>query len=228
MEISVDQLAKMIDNTLLKPEATESDLINFCKQSMHFAFATVCINPTYVAIAADLLKGSNIKVCTVVGFPLGAHTSEVKAFETKDAIGNGASEIDMVMNIGALKSGNYELVQEDIETVVNTAKGAITKVIIETGFLTDEEKVTACKLAKKAGASFVKTSTGLGPSGAIISDVKLMRKTVGDDMGVKASGGIRTFQKALNMINAGASRIGTSSGIHIIKDYKKQSSIKSQ
>ena len=216
------QLAKMIDYTLLKPDATEDDITKLCKEAIKYNFASVCINPVYVSLATKLLKGTAVKVCTVIGFPLGANAPEVKAFEAKNAIEKGAQEIDMVMNVGALKSGNYELVKRDMIAVIEVAKerNVVTKVILECGFLTDEEKVTACKLAKKARADFVKTSTGFGPSGARIHDVKLMKEAIGKGMKVKASGGIRTFKDAFAMIKAGADRIGTSSGVAIIEGFK--------
>lgn len=215
--ITKEKLAKMIDHTELKPSATHEKIEKLCKEALTYNFATVCVNPFHVSRAAELLRNSDVKVCCVVGFPLGATTSEVKAFETRNAIENGAQEIDMVINIGALRSKDYELVKKDIEAVVEAAQGAIVKVIIETGFLTDEEKVKACKLAKEAGASFVKTSTGFGPMGALPSDVKLMRKAVGDEMYVKAAGGIRDFRSALRLIQAGADRLGTSASIPIIE-----------
>lgn len=212
-----EKLAKMIDHTELKPSATYEKIEKLCQEALTYDFATVCVNPFHVSSAAELLRGSDVKVCCVVGFPFGATTSEVKTFETRNAIENGAQEIDMVINIGALRSKDYELVKRDIEAVVEAAQGAIVKVIIETGFLTDEKKVKACELAKEAGASFVKTSTGFGPMGALPSDVKLMRKTVGDEMGVKAAGGIRDFRSALRLIQAGADRLGTSASIPIIE-----------
>lgn len=215
--ITKEKLAKMIDHTELKPSATHEKIEKLCKEALTYNFATVCVNPFHVSRAAELLRSSNVKVCCVVGFPLGATTSEVKAFETRNAIENGAQEIDMVINIGALRSKDYELVKKDIEAVVEAAQGAVVKVIIETGFLTDEEKVKACKLAKEAGASFVKTSTGFGPMGALPSDVKLMRKAVGDEMYVKAAGGISDFRSALRLIQAGADRLGTSASIPIIE-----------
>lgn len=217
------QLAKMIDYTLLKPDAKRDDIIKLCKEAIKYNFAAVCINPFYVSLAAKLLEGTPVKVCTVIGFPLGANTPQVKAFEAKNAIKNGAQELDMVINIGALKSGDYELVKQDINGVVKAAKvsrDTMVKVILETGFLTDTEKVNACKLAKEAGADFVKTSTGFSAGGATVHDVKLMRKAIGRSIGVKASGGIRTFKDAMTMIKAGADRIGTSSGVAIIEDFK--------
>ncbi|WP_034328481.1 deoxyribose-phosphate aldolase [Alkaliphilus transvaalensis] len=220
----MNNLAKYIDHTLLKPEASQEQILSLCQEAKEFNFASVCVNPAHVKIAFEALKGSNVKVCTVIGFPLGASTMEVKAFETKNAIENGAGEIDMVINIGALKDGNQDLVYQDILAVVKAANGTLVKVILETGFLSDEEKVLACQLVKKAGADFVKTSTGFGPGGATIADIELMRKTVGPEMGVKASGGVRDYQTTMNMINAGATRIGTSSGVLIMKGLKDTSS----
>ena len=210
------QLAKMIDHTILKPEADKASIEKLCKEALEYNFASVCINPTNVELAAKLLKGSEVKVCTVIGFPLGANTMEVKAFETKDAIAKGADEVDMVINIGRLKDKDYEYVEKDIKAVVDAAdKKALTKVIIETCLLTEEEKVKACELAKKAGADFVKTSTGFSTGGATPEDIKLMRETVGPDMGVKASGGVRSIEDAEAVIKNGATRIGTSASIAI-------------
>ncbi|MBU5454811.1 deoxyribose-phosphate aldolase [Caproiciproducens sp. MSJ-32] len=217
-------LAKMIDHTLLKADATTEAIEKLCNEALEYNFASVCVNPANVAKAASMLKGSDVKVCTVIGFPLGATTPEVKAFETEDAIRNGAQEVDMVINIGKLKDKDYDYVKRDIEAVVNAAKGkALTKVIIETCLLTDEEKVTACKLAKEAGADFVKTSTGFSTGGATKEDIKLMRETVGSELGVKASGGVRTREDALAMIENGATRIGASSGIAICEGTKSNS-----
>ena len=211
------ELAKMIDHTLLKPEATYEQIVKLCKEALEYGFASVCINPCYVNAAYQLLKGSDVKVCTVVGFPLGAATSETKAFEAVQAVNRGASEIDMVINVGYLKSGNHDYVEEDIKTLVNKINGrALVKVIIETCLLDDEEKIIACKLAKKAGADFVKTSTGFNMSGATSEDVALMYETVSPNLKVKASGGIRTYEDAIKMINAGASRIGVSASVKII------------
>ncbi|MDQ7822125.1 MAG: deoxyribose-phosphate aldolase [Candidatus Eremiobacteraeota bacterium] len=211
------ELALMIDHTLLKPDATREDVIKLCKEAKQYVFASVCVNPGYVKLSAECLKGSPVKVCTVIGFPLGATTSVTKAMETRDAIANGAEEIDMVINVGALKAGNYDLVEKDIEAVVEAASGYLVKVIIEAALLTDEEKVMACKLSKRAGADFVKTSTGFGPGGATAHDVELMRQTVGKYMGVKASGGIRDFATAQKMIKAGATRVGASASVAIVK-----------
>jgi len=219
-------LAKMIDHTLLKPDATEQEIAQLCFEARKYGFASVCVNPTWVSLCAELLKGSIVKVCTVIGFPLGATATEVKAFETQTAISQGATEIDMVINIGALKARDLELVAKDIHGVVNAAhpRGAIVKVIIETVLLTDEEKTIACLLAKEAGADFVKTSTGFAGGGATVQDVELMRKTVGPQMGVKASGGVRTFEDAENMIKAGATRIGASAGVKILQGPSNQPS----
>lgn len=213
-------LAQMIDLTLLKPEATPRQIKRLCEDAKEYGFVTVCINPTHVKLAAQLLKGSPVRVDTVVGFPLGASIPGVKGYEARMAIRDGAKEIDMVMNIGALKAGDYALVKEDIETVVGACRedGAICKVIIEAALLTDEEKVTACKLAREAGADFVKTSTGFGPGGATVEDVALMRRTVGNDIGVKAAGGIHNLQEAKAMIEAGATRIGASAGVKIMQE----------
>lgn len=214
----MEQLNKMIDHTLLKADATEEQIKVLCEQAAAHHFMSVCINPTWVKKAAAYLNHSDVKICTVIGFPLGASTSEVKAFEAADAIRNGADEVDMVINIGAVKDRDTELIERDIQSVVNAAKGkALTKVIIETSLLTDEEKVLACEVAKKAGADFVKTSTGFSTGGATVEDVKLMRSAVGPEMGVKASGGVRTRQDAMDMIQAGATRLGTSNGVALLE-----------
>ena len=214
-------IAKYIDHTVLKPEATVEEVKKLCKEAKEYNFASVCVNGCYAALVSAELAGSDVKTCVVVGFPLGAMTKEAKAFETADAIKNGANEIDMVINIGELKDKNYELFKEDIEAVVNAAKGkAIVKVIIETCLLTDEEKVKACEIAKEAKADFVKTSTGFSTGGATKEDIALMRKTVGESLGVKASGGVRDYKTAMDMINAGASRIGASAGIAIVSESK--------
>ncbi len=210
-------IAKMIDHTALKADTTKEQIVTLCAEAKEYGFMSVCVNPTWVETAASLLKDSEVKVCTVIGFPLGASTSETKAFETKDAIDKGATEVDMVINIGALKDKNDELVEKDIRAVVDAAKGkALTKVIIETCLLTDEEKVLACELSVKAGADFVKTSTGFGAGGATVEDIRLMRKTVGPDIGVKASGGVRDVKGTQDMIEAGATRIGASTGVAIV------------
>ncbi|GAA0085567.1 deoxyribose-phosphate aldolase [Clostridium sp. CTA-7] len=217
-------LARMIDHTILKADATEMEVEKLCNEALEYNFASVCINPAMVEKAATMLKGSDVKVCTVIGFPLGATTTEVKAFETEDVIKKGATEVDMVINIGKLKEGNLEYVKKDIEAVVNSAKGkALTKVIIETCLLTDEEKVTACKLSKEAGADFVKTSTGFSTGGATASDIKLMRETVGLELGVKASGGVRSNADAIAMIENGATRIGASASISICEGTESNS-----
>ena len=212
-------LAKMIDHTLLKPDATQEQIAQLCFEARKHGFASVCINPTWVELCAKLLEGSSVKVCTVIGFPLGATSPEVKAFETQVALDHGASEIDMVINVGALKARDLDLVAKDIRGVVTTAhaKGAIVKVIIEAILLTDEEKTIACLLSKEAGADYVKTSTGFASGGATVHDVALMRRVVGPEMGVKAAGGVRTFEDAENMIKAGATRIGASAGVKIIQ-----------
>jgi deoxyribose-phosphate aldolase len=211
-------IASMIDHTVLKPEATAGDVEMLCREAAEHRFASVCINPFHVKRAAKLLAGSGVKVCTVIGFPLGANTTSVKAFEAENAVKEGAEEVDMVINVGALKAGDNEIVFDDIKAVVDRVKGkAMVKVIIETCLLSDEEKVKACELAKEAGAHFVKTSTGFNKSGATVHDIELMRRTVGDAMGVKASGGVRTYEDAVNMINAGATRIGASASVKIIE-----------
>lgn len=209
--------ARMIDHTLLKAEATKEQIEKLCAEAKQFNFASVCVNPTWVKRSSELLQGSDVLVCTVIGFPLGANTPAVKAFEAKDAIANGAKEVDMVINIGALKDKNYEHVQADIAAVVEAAKGrALVKVIIEACLLTDEEKVKACELAVAAGADYVKTSTGFSTGGATAEDIALMRKTVGPELGVKASGGVRSLEDMKKMVEAGATRIGASSGVAIM------------
>lgn len=211
-------LEKYIDHTLLKADAQDSAIQELCLEAKKYNFKSVCINPSWVNYAADLLKGTDVDVCTVIGFPLGANSSKVKAFEAEQAVKDGATEVDMVINIGLLKSEDYTSVYQDIKAVVDAVSGkAIVKVIIETSLLTDSEKVRACEAAKRAGADFVKTSTGFSTGGATIEDVKLMRKTVGPDMGVKASGGVRSFDDAQAMIEAGATRIGTSNGAAILE-----------
>ncbi|MED4400986.1 deoxyribose-phosphate aldolase [Metabacillus fastidiosus] len=211
-------LARMIDHTALKADTTKTAVETLCMEAKQFNFASVCVNPTWVELAAELLKGTEVKVCTVIGFPLGANTPETKAFETKDAIDKGAEEVDMVINIGALKDKNDAFVERDIHAVVEAAKGkALTKVIIETSLLTEEEKIRACEIAVKAGADFVKTSTGFSTGGATTADISLMRKIVGPEIGVKASGGVRDLEGAKSLIEAGATRIGASSGIAIVK-----------
>jgi deoxyribose-phosphate aldolase len=214
----VNNIAKYIDHTLLKPDATKEAILKIVEEAKEYEFASVCVNPHWVSLCYDHLKDTTVKVCTVIGFPLGATSTESKVFETKQAISDGATEVDMVINIGELKAGNDDFVKQDIQAVVNAAKGnALSKVIIETSLLTDDEKVRACQLAKEAGADFVKTSTGFSGGGATIEDVALMRKTVGPDMGVKASGGVRDLAQAKAVIDAGATRIGASSGVAIVE-----------
>ncbi|QKE71468.1 deoxyribose-phosphate aldolase [Arthrobacter citreus] len=209
---------KLIDHTVLKPETTKAQIEKLCQEAKEHNFASVCVNPTWVSLCASLLKGTEVLVCTVIGFPLGANTKETKGFETKNAIENGAQEVDMVINIGALKDKDYDTVEQDITAVVNAAKGkALVKVIIETSLLANEEKEMASKLSVKAGADFVKTSTGFSTGGATVEDVALMRKTVGPDIGVKASGGVRDLASVNEMVKAGATRIGTSNGITIVQ-----------
>ena len=211
------ELNRMIDHTILKPEATEAAVQKIIDEAKEYNFFSVCINPCWVAFASEQLADTDVAVCTVIGFPLGANTPEVKAYEAADAIKNGANEVAMVINIGALKSQQYDYVRQDIQGVVDAAKGkALVKVIIETALLTDEEKVKACELAKEAGADFVKTSTGFSTGGAKVADIRLMRETVGPDMGVKASGGVHNAEEALAMIEAGATRIGASTGVAIV------------
>ncbi|MFG6114283.1 deoxyribose-phosphate aldolase [Halobacillus sp. MO56] len=214
----MENLAKYIDHTQLKPETSKEKIDQVCQEAKEYEFASVCVNPYWVNYCYEQLKETSVKVCTVIGFPLGANTKEIKAFETKQAIENGAAEVDMVINVGALKSKDYDTVQADIEAVVREAEDkALVKVIIETSLLTKEEKVQACELAVKAGADYVKTSTGFSGGGATVEDIKLMRTTVGPELGVKASGGVRDFESTKAMIDAGATRIGASSGIQIIK-----------
>ncbi len=217
-------LAGMIDHTLLKPDATPDQIAQLCFEARKYGFASVCINPAWVELCAKLLEGSPVKVCTVIGFPLGATAPEVKAFETNNAIDHGACEIDMVINIGALKARDLDLVAKDIRGVVTAAhaRSAIVKVIIEATLLTDEEKTIASLLSKEAGADFVKTSTGFAGGGATVHDVELMRKAVGAEMGVKASGGVRTYEDAEKMVKAGATRIGASAGVKIIQGPSKE------
>jgi deoxyribose-phosphate aldolase len=217
------RLAHTIDHTLLKPEATHDQIAQLCFEARKHGFASVCVNPAHVKLCAELLKGSGIPVCTTIGFPLGATPTDVKVFEAQQAIRDGSLELDMVINVGALKSREYELVERDIASVARAchAGDALLKVIIEAALLTDEEKVIACQLAKVAGADFVKTSTGFGPGGATAEDVALMRRVVGPVMGVKAAGGIRTYEDAQKMIAAGASRIGASASVKIIAGPEK-------
>ncbi|GIU81675.1 MAG: deoxyribose-phosphate aldolase [Acidobacteria bacterium] len=214
--------ASIIDHTLLKPEATESEIKRLCQEAVEYGFASVCVNPVWVRKAAEFLEGSKIPVCTVIGFPLGATLSDVKAYETRRVIFDGAREVDMVINIGALKSGDYCAVEEDIRAVVRVAHehGVLCKVIIETALLTDDEKVSACLAAKNAGADFVKTSTGFSKGGATVHDVALMRRVVGHELGVKASGGVKSLEDAKEMVKAGATRIGASAGVKIAKEVE--------
>ena len=215
-------ITKYIDHTLLKPEATPAEIEKLCKEAKEYRFAAVCVNPPYVKQCADYLRGAGVAIAVVVGFPLGAHTTETKVFETKQAVANGATEIDMVINIGALKAKQYDLVREDIRAVCDAAHAgnAIVKVIIEAALLTDDEKVRACELSKEAGADFVKTSTGFGPGGATAHDVALMARAVGGELGVKAAGGIRNYEQAQAMIQAGATRIGASAGVKIVAEAR--------
>jgi deoxyribose-phosphate aldolase len=212
-------VASMIDHTLLKPDATRKNIEELCREAAQFKFATVCVNPTWVALASRLLAGSGVGVCSVVGFPLGATTPDVKGYETQRAIFDGAREIDMVINVGALKSGDLRAVERDIEAVTSPCRscGALSKVIIEAALLTDDEKITACTLAKAAGADYVKTSTGFASGGATAADVALMRRVVGAEMGVKAAGGVRDFEGMKAMIAAGATRVGASAGVKIVQ-----------
>jgi deoxyribose-phosphate aldolase len=215
-------VATMIDHTLLKADATRQEIEALCREAAEYRFASVCVNPTWVATCARLLRASTVKVCSVVGFPLGATTADTKHYETRRAIFDGAQEIDMVINVGALKSGDLHLVERDIEAVAAPCRegGALSKVIIEAALLTDDEKVTACTLARAAGADYVKTSTGFGPGGATAADVALMRRVVGEEMGVKAAGGVRDLEGLKAMVAAGATRIGASAGVRIVQESK--------
>jgi len=217
-------VAGMIDHTLLKPDATRTDIETLCREAAEYGFASVCVNPTWVALCAKLLSTASTVVCSVVGFPLGATTADTKHYETRRAIFDGAREIDMVINVGALKSGDLRVVERDIEAVTSPCRegGAISKVIIEAALLTDGEKITACTLAKAAGADFVKTSTGFGPGGATVADVALMRRVVGDEMGVKAAGGVRDLEGLKAMVAAGATRVGASAGVRIVQESRGQ------
>ena len=217
-------VARMIDHTLLKPDAARNEIETLCREAAEYGFASVCVNPTWVAACARQLQGSGVKVCSVVGFPLGATTADTRHFETRRAIFDGAREIDMVINVGALKSGDLRLVERDIEAVTVPCReaGALSKVIIEAALLTDDEKVTACTLAKAAAADFVKTSTGFGPGGATAADVALMRRVVGEAMGVKAAGGVRDLDGLKTMVAAGATRIGASAGVRIVQESRGQ------
>jgi deoxyribose-phosphate aldolase len=219
--ITKAQLAGMIDHSLLRPQSTRDELKKLCAEAVQFEFKAVCINPVHVGDAASFLKGSGVLICSVVGFPFGTHPARVKAAETKEVIKLGAREVDMVIRMGALKEGRNHEVVEDIRAVVEAASGFPVKVILETCYLTEEEKIRGCKLAVEAGASFVKTSTGFGAAGATVEDVKFMRKIVGEHRGVKAAGGIKTFADALKMIEAGANRLGTSGSVAIIRELEK-------
>lgn len=221
--MTAQNISSLIDHTLLKPEATAAQIRQLCEEALKFRFATVCVNPCYVALAAELVRASTVKVCSVAGFPLGASTTDAKIFEAQEAIAHGAHEIDMVMNVGALKSGDDGALETDIRCVVEVChRGkAICKVILENVLLTDAEKVGACKLAKNAGADYVKTSTGFGVGGATVEDVALMRATVGPQMGVKAAGGIRSYEDAMKMIAAGATRIGSSASVKIMQQARE-------
>ena len=215
------ELAKMMDHTILKAVATPADVKNICEEALKINAASVCVNPFHVPQVKELLAGSDVKVCTVVGFPLGANTSEVKAFETKDAIGKGAEEVDMVINIGALLAGDAETVYKDIQAVVDAANGTLVKVIIETCYLNDEQKRIACELSLKAGADFVKTSTGFGTGGATPHDIELMRSVVGNQMKIKASGGIRAYEDAMAVVAATADRLGVSASLAILEEIEE-------
>ena len=217
----MQNINQLIDHTILKPEASIDDVRKLCIEAKEYNFYSVCVNSAYVNVAYNFLLHSNVKVCSVVGFPLGAMIKEAKAYEAKFAVDSGAEEIDMVINIGLLKSGKIDLFERDIKKVREACKASVLKVIIETCLLDEKEKILACKIAKEYGADFVKTSTGFSTGGATEYDVELMRKTVGDKMGVKASGGIKTYEDAIKMINAGANRLGTSSGIAIMKSAKE-------
>lgn len=220
MSVSREELARILDSTNVKATATKGDIEKLCKDAVQYGFGCVCVNLVYVKLAATLLKGSNVKVCSTIGFPFGVTLSEIKASEAVKAVENGAHELDMVINLGALKSGDYEAVKRDVAAVVDVkrlSKEIIVKVIIETAFLTNEEKIVSCRLVKEIGADFVKTSTGFFGKGATVEDVKLMRQTVGSDFGLKAAGGIRTYADAVAMIEAGANRIGTSTAVAIVE-----------
>jgi len=216
-------LARMIDHTLLKPEATPAEIERLCAEAAEHSFATVCVNPIYVALAANLLHGTPVAVCTVAGFPLGATSTPVKRFEALQVLDDGATEVDMVIPIGRLKAGQHDVVRDDIYALAQLCheQGALLKVILENALLTDEEKVSACRLAVEAGADFVKTSTGFARSGATVADVALMRRTVGPEIGVKAAGGIRTYADALAMIEAGANRLGASASLKILEEAEE-------
>lgn len=226
IKISAQELAGMIDHTLLKPDATFPEIKQLCEEAMQYNFASVCVNPSFVETCFDIIKSSNVKVCTVIGFPLGATTSQSKLLEAEEAVKNGAEELDMVINIGKLKDKDYDFVYRDIKSIAELSKKhlCVSKVIIETCLLSDEEKVIACLLSKEAGANFVKTSTGFSKGGATVRDVALMKFIVGDKLQVKASGGVRSYEDAIAMINAGAARLGASAGLKIIAGQKSESS----
>lgn len=216
------ELNRMIDHTLLKPESKREDIKKLCDEALEYNFKSVCVNPYWVEYAAEILNGSEVEVCTVIGFPLGANTTSTKAYETKEAVENGAGEIDMVLNVGLMKSKEYDLIKKDIKAVVDASGDKLVKVILETCLLTDDEIKKASELSKESGADYVKTSTGFNKEGATVEAVKIMRETVGENMGVKASGGIRDLKKAQAMIDNGASRLGVSAGIDIIKEYNDE------
>lgn len=219
--MNAKKLASYIDHTLLKPQASENDISRVCREAIEYGFFSVCINPSYVSLVSNFLKNSSVKVCSVLGFPFGANTLDVKILEAKKAIQDGANEIDMVINLGAMKSGKYQQVKDEINAIVEQVKqynNTAVKVIIETGLLNRDEKILACKIVKESKADFVKTSTGFNTSGATIADVKLLRQVVGPNFAIKASGGIRTYNNAIQLINAGANRLGTSSGVLILKE----------
>jgi deoxyribose-phosphate aldolase len=215
------KIASFIDHTLLSPDATGDDIKKLCEEAKKFGFAAVCVNPSFVKLAAEQLRGSGVKVCTVIGFPLGATHKEVKSYEAAKAIEEGADEVDMVANVGALKEKNFRLVYEDVRGVIEASKDKVVKVILEMGSLEKDEKIAGCVLTKAAGASYVKTSTGFGKGGATVEDVTLIRKIMGTRMGIKAAGGIRNFETAYSLIKAGATRLGTSSGVGIVKESQK-------
>jgi deoxyribose-phosphate aldolase len=220
-KVSVEEMAKMIDHTNLKPFATSKDIKKLCEEAKDHKFAAVCVNTCFVELCHKLLKKTDVKVAVVVGFPLGSCTTETKAFETKEAVNLGAEEIDMVLNVGLFYENDYSFIKNDVEQVVKAAEGAIVKVILETGYLTDEQIIKACQIVKEAEAHFVKTSTGFGPMGAFVDHVQLMHQTVGDDFGIKAAGGIKDAKTAVRLINAGANRLGASAGIAIVDSLRR-------
>jgi len=221
MPTTKEELARMIDHSLLRPQSTRVELKKLCGEALQYGFKAVCVNPVHVAGAFSILKGSEVIVCSVIGFPFGTHPPQIKAAETREVIRLGAQEIDMVIQVGGLKEGRNSEVVEDIRAVVEAASGCPVKVILETCYLTEEEEIRGCKLAMEAGASFVKTSTGFGSAGATVEDVRLMRKVIGKDFGLKAAGGIRTLEDALKMIEAGANRLGLSGSVAIIREMEK-------